>query len=385
MPVKGLIDSIDVASPCDEDWEKMTGSDQRRHCSSCDKDVYNLTAFSRREARKLIMSSGGKICIRYARLPNGRLMTNDTRLHQITRSTAVAASVLAATVSLSAVMYSQGERVPGRSTKSSGSEHSQKVIQYSQISFTIFDQTQAVIPGATVRLFVEGSNIEFIATTDDEGVARFGGVPHGTYLVETTSPGFKSYKNTIRIGQKFEPNVEITLTVGATMGVFVDVWSDIPLFQAIAQEDNEAVRQAVDSGFDIDQKDGRGRTALHTAVEHGNLEIVRLLLEKGAKVNAKDKYKTTPIWMLAEADDEQVALEIFQLLISHGADVNIRNEDKKTLLMQACEDDSVEVVRLLLDAGADPNIKDDEGETAIEKTDSEEIKQLMIHRGARRP
>ncbi|MGH9819932.1 MAG: hypothetical protein ACRD43_07155, partial [Pyrinomonadaceae bacterium] len=81
MSRKSFLDSIDVPSPCDANWDDMIGGDSQRHCSSCDKDVFNLSAMSRREARRLVISGGGKICVRYARMPNGKIVTNEQRLH----------------------------------------------------------------------------------------------------------------------------------------------------------------------------------------------------------------------------------------------------------------------------------------------------------------
>jgi ankyrin repeat protein len=44
----------------------------------------------------------------------------------------------------------------------------------------------------------------------------------------------------------------------------------------------------------------------------------------------------------------------------------------------------LEIVKLLLEAGANPNLKDDDGETAMMKTDSEEIKNLLKQYGAKK-
>ena len=84
-------------------------------------------------------------------------------------------------------------------------------------------------------------------------------------------------------------------------------------------------------------------------------------------------------------DDVNIINEIFRLLVLNGADVDVRDSDGETLLMLACEDENVETVRFLLTAGANPNLKDDEedGETAYQKTDSVEIKQLLVQYGAR--
>jgi ankyrin repeat protein len=89
--------------------------------------------------------------------------------------------------------------------------------------------------------------------------------------------------------------------------------------------------------------------------------------------------------MLIDLSEEN-SFEIIKLFIAKGVDVNVRNreENNQTLLMSACEDDNLEILKLLLEAGANPNLKDDDGETAMMKTDSEEIKNFLKNYGAKK-
>jgi len=382
---KTFLDSIDVPSPCSEGWDSMVGDDKKRHCLGCNKDVFNLSTMTRSEARKLMVSSRGEICVRYARMPNGRIVTTEqSRLHQITRSSAVAAGVIAASLSLSAITYAQGEPILTKADRETVNKGIAKNgSQFSHISFTVHDPQGSVIAQAKVTLTNTATKQEFTASANEAGVAAFEDLPHGNYEMNVTSSGFRPYENSVVIQQVVEPNIEVNLAIATFVGTVVDVWSDIPLFQAIAQKDNETVIRAVNGGFNINQTDRRGMTALHIAVEHGNLEIVRFLLDHKAKINAKDNEKLTPIWMLGEVEDEKTCIEILQLLISHGADVNVPNDEGETLLMKACEDDNLEGVRIFLKAGADVNLKDDDDETALDKTSSDEIKRLLITNGAR--
>ncbi len=88
----------------------------------------------------------------------------------------------------------------------------------------------------------------------------------------------------------------------------------------------EAVKQHLAAGADVDVKGGwLGGTPLHYAVGEGRNEIAKLLIAKGADVNAKGIYGTTPLHNAATK-------EIVELLIAAGADVNAKDERGKTPL-----------------------------------------------------
>lgn len=383
MGSKSFLDSIEVPAPCDKSWDKMIGDDLKRFCLGCEKDVYNLSAMRRGEARRLVAKNAGKICVRYGRLPDGSVLTTGKNFHQIARRTpAIAAGVIAATLSLSALTYAQGEPVLPKSETRKAAKNGDYT-KTSQISFTVYDPNGSRIAGAEVNLVNQKTKKEFKISANEDGVAQFNLLPVSRYDLIASAPHFQSYRSIIQIKELIEPNVEITLEIGTFTGIIIVDWSEIPLFRAIAQEDNETVKQSVVSGFDIGTQDSRGQTVLHVAVEHGNFEIVKFLLEKGAKVNAKTKLKQTPMLMLEDNLNEISTIEILGSLIAKGVNVNVQDQEKQTLLMMACEDDNLEITRILLQAGANPNLKDEDGETAIQKTDSEEIKRLLINAGAR--
>ena len=57
--------------------------------------------------------------------------------------------------------------------------------------------------------------------------------------------------------------------------------------------------------------------------------------------------------------------EIVKLLCDAGADVNARNEEGETALIWAAMGGKIEIVKILIDAGADVNAKDNDGCTAL--------------------
>ena len=68
---------VQIKKPCDADWDLMAGDDQKRFCSHCQKRVHNLSMMSSDAAERLVCQSAGKICIRFARIPDGSMLTLD--------------------------------------------------------------------------------------------------------------------------------------------------------------------------------------------------------------------------------------------------------------------------------------------------------------------
>jgi ankyrin repeat protein len=103
------------------------------------------------------------------------------------------------------------------------------------------------------------------------------------------------------------------------------------LFTAVTFHDPSKAKQLIEDGADIEAKDDLGLTCLVIACSKGNLEIVKLLLEKGAKVNAPAADGTTPLMAVA-GSGSVYSVEIAQRLLEKGADVAARNKDGKTAI-----------------------------------------------------
>src|SRR5260221_14365623 len=112
MSKKSFIDSVEVKSPCTEDWEKMHGNDRFRFCSHCTKHVNNLSEMTRKEAMRFVRASGGGICIRYIKDPVTNRPIFADQLWQITRrAPGLAAGVGNGSIAMSTTAYAQeGER-----------------------------------------------------------------------------------------------------------------------------------------------------------------------------------------------------------------------------------------------------------------------------------
>lgn len=104
-----------------------------------------------------------------------------------------------------------------------------------------------------------------------------------------------------------------------------------------------------------------GQTHLMRAAGVNNVELLRMLIAAGAKVNLRDQ------WGLSALSYAVHFPPNLRLLIEAGANVNTRDLHKNTTLMMSALafEVPVESVRVLLEAGANVNLRNEDGETAL--------------------
>ena len=173
-----------------------------------------------------------------------------------------------------------------------------------------------------------------------------------------------------------------------------------PIRNAIQSERTDIVRLLLEYGATVDAEDNERLTPLHKAVTSGGESLVRLLLEQGVNVNAKKNERLTPlhktvsVWydkpttkMILELEEHEYSqnprkgtplrnavklgqLGIVSLLLEYGANVNIEDSRKATPLHKAATWGSESLVKLLLEYGANVNTEDNERLTPLHKITS---------------
>lgn len=68
---------VQIAKPCLQPWEAMTGDERVRECHQCRLNVYNLSVMSSDEATELINNTEGRLCVRFFQRPDGTVLTAD--------------------------------------------------------------------------------------------------------------------------------------------------------------------------------------------------------------------------------------------------------------------------------------------------------------------
>jgi len=138
-------------------------------------------------------------------------------------------------------------------------------------------------------------------------------------------------------------NVRLLIDKGANVNA-VSLSGTTPLMGTTS---SDVVSVLVSNGADVTTRSKRGESALADAARRGDLPAARLLLDKGADVNAVDYRGYTPLILAAQYDRDSP--ELVRLLLSRGADVHAVAEGHTALTIAARRGET-ELVRILREA-----------------------------------
>ena len=140
----------------------------------------------------------------------------------------------------------------------------------------------------------------------------------------------------------------------------------------------------LDDGLDVNSTYGyQGRTLLYGAVQREDTECAKFLIERGAQVNFKDKYKRPPLFHAVDYGHEQSVI----LLLDHSARVDEKNEGGPTTpFFHAVTKSKTRLAEILLQHGADIHFRAKNGNTALHiatRQGHKEMVQLLLAHNAR--
>jgi hypothetical protein len=382
MSSEDFANRFQITSPCQEDWDSMIGSNQIRFCTHCQSSVHDFSTMTRKQIKKLIASSNGRLCVRYSSV-NPRPRITPPVIVKIGRRTAkIAAGAFSATLSLSSAMTASAISTPSSLSHPAVVASASRVHEMqlpggtASIQGTILDPNGAVIPGALVTL-TNAETKQIVSTVSDgSGNYRFN-VDTGTYDLKVEARGFATNDvSTIVLRENDNNRIDQTLGIapisetvdiqsGETTtqimgGAMVAMPSD-PLVKAANADDLDAVRDEL-TRHEVNTRDQLTEwTALECAVRNANREMVQLLLWAKADINSRDHSGQTVLMMMGESATTDIVWD----LLNAGAKVNARDNDGDTALSESARVNNTEVLKTLLDVGAKVNTVNDDGQSAL--------------------
>jgi ankyrin repeat protein len=153
------------------------------------------------------------------------------------------------------------------------------------------------------------------------------------------------------VNYREERKRQTVLMLAAFLGFYVECGND-PLVTSYGGN-TEIIKSLLDAGARINEQDDEGNTALMLASRCARNHNVKLLLEAGANVDVQNRYGWTALIYAANSNgsyNEANLIEIIKGLLAAGATVNVRDQEGKTALNYAVR--SLAITELLLSAGA---------------------------------
>jgi ankyrin repeat protein len=153
--------------------------------------------------------------------------------------------------------------------------------------------------------------------------------------------------------------------------------------EAASGNDVAAVQAFLTAGRDVNTLGIFGTTPLYMAAQGGNVQMVKLLLDHGAKIDAM-AMGVTPLTIAIWRG----YTEVVRVLVSRGANVNIVSswKHKFTPIIYCGAYGNAEITKMLIDAGADINARDAKGKSAADwATEYKKFEVLALLRKAGAP
>ena len=142
-----------------------------------------------------------------------------------------------------------------------------------------------------------------------------------------------------------------------------------PLHAASRQGHVEILHLLLEHCAEVDARDVRDQTPLHLAIDLKYLEVIRMLIESNADKNARDIKGRTPLHRLLDEVAVDGGFDVAKFLLGHGADPCTKDNDLSTPLHAASYTGNLKTVQLLLKHGADIHIhaRNKKGQTPLHK------------------
>ena len=156
-----------------------------------------------------------------------------------------------------------------------------------------------------------------------------------------------------------------------------------PIFSITSRNHAEALKYLIDRGADINVVDNQKAGPLHYAAEGGLNEMIKILIDNNAELELENSRGRTPLIVAAR---ENASLETIKILIEYGANINAKDYSLDTPLSLAAWRGNEDIVNYLIDQNPEITISGIKGKTLFFYSMDKRLVKLykaIMDRGAR--
>jgi quinoprotein dehydrogenase-associated probable ABC transporter substrate-binding protein len=197
-------------------------------------------------------------------------------------------------------------------------------------------------------------------------------VEKGADVNKADPQGWTPLQNAAR--QRKDAMIEVLIELGADPNL-ADDSGTTPLVTAAMRDHVPSIKALLKHGAKIEEPGPQGFKPLALAIAESKYEAAKAFLEAGADVNeASGADGLTPLMLIAAQTGPAEGarflpgstrpLDIAKMLVDRGANIDAQSKAGVTPLMIAATHNSAPMIGLLMDAGADASLKDKQGLTA---------------------
>ena len=167
------------------------------------------------------------------------------------------------------------------------------------------------------------------------------------------------------------------------------------LHEAARSFDEDEIIDLIQKGSRLNEKDKEGKTPLHLLVEtgsqyFGSLDVISVMVQAGADINARNNNNETPLLLYLKINSSllrKIHFVIVKKLVDSGAHVNVKSKKEGyfPLYFAPYWRYSYAITELLIQAGADANLTTRDGKNTLFAANAlgdVEIARLLIKAGA---
>lgn len=125
------------------------------------------------------------------------------------------------------------------------------------------------------------------------------------------------------------------------------------LLESANTGDLEKFKMLLNKGADINAKDFVGKTAMTNSLANRHFNLSKFIIEKGADVNTSGINGYSPIYVAVTVNNTKIV----EMLLDRGADANATMDASLPVLMLAIKNNNSDIVKALIIKGADVNMQ----------------------------